>query len=129
MADIVEQYNQVLRGKFDVVARNIIGEFHHNKISADIQLPDFTKKDLSNYLNIITENIPKVSKSGNPDILGTIVTALENANVVKAAINTKRLEALAGNRVKKAASALSFYYKGARAPRSIADVAFKEVKP
>lgn len=129
MANTVGQYNQVLRGRFEVVARNIIGEFHHNKLSSDISLPDFTKKDLSNYLNIVTENIPKVSKSGNPDILGTIVTALENANVVKAAINTKRLEALAGNRAKKAASALSFYYNGAVSPRSIAEVAFKEVTP
>lgn len=124
--NVLPQYQKALRERFSIVASNLQGIPVKTDSSSGL---DYTSKDLGEFLKTITETIPNVRKAGNPKLFGVIEAALINANVVKSAINTKRMEALGGDRCKKAAAALSFYYNGAAEDKSIAGAAFTQVVP
>ena len=73
--------------------------------------PTYTKEDLKEYAAAVTSIIPTIRASGNPAGIEALTSTIKNANIAKAKINTKRLEAFCGNRVKKASTSLSYYTK------------------
>ena len=84
--------------------------------------PKYTVDELKDSESDVTSIIPNIKKSGNATAFSTLEAALKNANTIKAKINTKRLEAFCGDRVKKAAAARSFYFKAASSGGSIPGV-------
>lgn len=124
MASIVD-YKIDLINDFKYVALKLGGEIS----PSGEPRPEYTASDLSPYLNTVQTTIPKIRTSGNPSEFFILEAAVKNADTLKGKINAKRLEALCGSRVDKAASALSFYYKMATDPKSIPDMLFTELLP
>lgn len=118
MSKTLSAYLKDLKQEFVAVYARGAGLSLKNPIN---NRPSYTQKDLEEYSKDITNVIPKVSASGDGATFTVLEAALKNASVAKAKINTKRFEAFVGNRVCKAASALSFYYKPSNTKQSILD--------
>ena len=90
--------------------------------------PEYISSELKKYQEEVIQAIPTVRK-GDPKSFLRIEAALQNANEMKAKINTKRLESFLGNRVKKTAIALSYYQRAAEDPNGLPAIIFTEITP
>lgn len=89
--------------------------------------PSYTKEDLKGYASEVTSIIPTIRKSGDASGIELLTSTIKNANIVKAKINTRRLEIFCGNRVRKASTALSYYTKAVNIEPSVISDALSTV--
>ena len=104
--DAIIKYKDDLKHDFEIVISRFSGEAVQK-----IERPLYTSEDLKGYADEVTSIIPTIKPSGDPAKIHQLTAAIKNASMVKAKINTKRLEAFCGDRVRKACTALSFYTK------------------